>query len=192
MNAPSVSRMAVGERREQLLDAATTVFARGGFHGTSTDSVVLDAGVSQPYLFRIFGTKLELFLQVLAPATDRLRLAFEAELDERPFDPHSDEDAARLGAAYNPITHRDLLQIIMHGCSAGGVDAIAEQSRASMADIFWTVRRTGWDVERCHEFVTHGMLMSVLFSMRAPAHLGESPELDALAECTFGDAVALL
>jgi AcrR family transcriptional regulator len=187
-----VSRMPVAARREQLLGAATKAFARGGYHGTSTDSVAREAGVSQPYLFRIFGTKLELFLQVFGRAADRLRLAFEEVLDDRPFDPDSLDDAARLASAYRLLTDRDLLQIIMHGCSAGDVDAIAEQSRTSMADIFRTLRRTGWEPERCREFLAQGVLMSVMLSMRAPEHLGESPDLDVLAECTFGVDLAAL
>lgn len=182
------SRVPAQERREQLLGAATRAFARGGYHGTNTDSVAREAGVSQPYVFRIFGTKLELFLEVFARATDRIRLALELVLDERPFDPDSEEDAARLGAAYNQFSDRDLRQVIMHGFSAGDVDAIAEQSRASLAEIVRTIRRTGWDAERCREFVAHGMLVSVMLSIRAPKHLGESAELDTLLECTLGSA----
>jgi AcrR family transcriptional regulator len=189
--ASPATRMPAEQRREQLLDAATRAFARGGYHGTSTDAVAREAGVSQPYVVRTFGTKLALFLQVFARATDKIRLAFEAVLDERPFDPDSDDDAVRLGAAYTDLlADRALLQIMMHGFSAGGVDEIAEQSRTCMADIFRTVLRTGWDPERCREFVAHGMLINVMLSMRAPEHLGESPELDVLAECTFGDTLA--
>ena len=33
------------------------------------------------------------------------------------------------------------------------------------------------------------MFLNVMLSMRAPEHDGETPELDALAECTFGDSL---
>jgi AcrR family transcriptional regulator len=191
MNASPASRMPAGERREQLLEAATRAFAQGGYHGTSTDAVAREAGVSQPYVVRTFGTKLELFLEVFRRATDRIRLAFEEVLDERPFDPDSEDDAARLGMAYtNLLTDRDLLKVNMHGFSAGGIDEIAAQSRVCMADIVRTVQRTGWDPDRCREFIAHGMLINVLLSMHAPEHLGDSPELDILSECTFGDTLA--
>jgi len=192
MNASPTTRMPAEERREQLLDAASRAFARGGYHGTSTDAVAREAGISQPYVVRTFGTKLELFLQVFRRATDRIRLVFDEVLDERPFDPDNEEDAARLGMAYtNLLSDRDLLQIMMHGYSAGAVDEIAAQSRECMADVFRTVRRTGWEPARCREFIAHGMLINVLLSMRAPEHLGDSPELDALSECTFGDVLPL-
>jgi AcrR family transcriptional regulator len=190
VNARPAGRMSMEQRRAQLLDAATRAFARGGYHGTSTDSVAREAGVSQPYVCRIFGTKLELFLEVFALATQRIRLALEAVLDERPFDPDNDHDAARLATAYNQLSDRDHRQVIMHGCSAGDVDEIAEQSRDSMAEICRTIRRTGWDPERCREFVAHGMLVSALLSMRAPEHVRESSDLSVLLETTFGDPPA--
>jgi AcrR family transcriptional regulator len=193
MNASPATRMPAEERRAQLLDAATRAFARGGYHGTSTDAVAREAGVSQPYVVRTFGTKLELFLQVFRRATDRIVLAFEAVLDEGPFDPDSEDDAARLGSAYtNLLSDRDLLQVNMHGFSAGSIDEIAAQSRECMTDVFRTVRRTGWDAERCREFIAHGMLINVLLSMRAPEHAGSSPELDVLSECTFGDTLSMI
>lgn len=192
MTATPATRMPADERREQLLAAATRAFGRGGYHGTSTDAVAREAGVSQPYVVRTFGTKLELFLQVFARATDRIRVAFEEVLDEGDFDPESEDDGARLGKAYtNLLEDRAILQIMMHGYSAGGVDEIAALSRECMARIFQTIQRTGWDDDRCREFVAHGMLINVLLSMHAPEHLGDSPELDALSECTFGDTLQL-
>jgi AcrR family transcriptional regulator len=190
MSPSPTARMSVEDRREQLLDVATRVFARNGYHGTRAESVAQQAGVSQPYVFRIFGTKLNLFLQVFARATDRVRLALEEVLDEGPFDPDSDDDAARLVAAYTLLPDRDLLQVIMHGWATGGVEAIAEQGRASLAEILRTIRRTGWDPERCRDFIAHGLLMSVMVSMRAPEHLSESSELDLLSESIFGDTLA--
>ena len=59
--------MNADDRRQLVLEAATRAFARGGYAGTSTDRVAREAGVSQPYVVRIFGTKLELFLEVFAP-----------------------------------------------------------------------------------------------------------------------------
>jgi AcrR family transcriptional regulator len=184
--------MSADERHEQILDAATRAFARDGYHGTRTESVADEAGVSQPYVFRIFGTKLNLFLQVFTRATDRIRLALEEVLYERRFDPESDADAARLARAYASPSDRDLLQIVMHGCSTGGVDAIAEQSRACLADLFRTIRRTGWGPERCRDFIARGLLVSVMLSLRAPEHLTESSELDLLSRWTLSDAPAVL
>src|SRR3954469_9787188 len=55
-------RMSADERREAVLRVAIAEFARTGLHGTSTEKIAAGAGISQPYLFRLFGTKKELFL----------------------------------------------------------------------------------------------------------------------------------
>src|SRR5438874_1336962 len=54
------------ERREEILDAALGVFAEQGLHAASTDEIARRAGISQPYVFRLFGTKKELYVAVVA------------------------------------------------------------------------------------------------------------------------------
>src|SRR5215218_8888190 len=53
------------ERREAVLDAALGVFAEFGFAAASTEDIAARAGISQPYVFRLFGTKKELFKAVI-------------------------------------------------------------------------------------------------------------------------------
>ena len=48
-----------------MIEAATAEFAHGGLDGTSTDDIATRVGISQPYLFRLFRTKKELFLAVV-------------------------------------------------------------------------------------------------------------------------------
>src|SRR6476620_5730903 len=52
-------------RREEILDAALLEFAQLGLHGASTEDIARRAGISQPYVFRLFGTKKELFTAVV-------------------------------------------------------------------------------------------------------------------------------
>jgi AcrR family transcriptional regulator len=59
--SPTVRRSA-DERREQILGIAIEHFAVGGYRATSTNVIAREAGISQPYLFRLFRTKQELFL----------------------------------------------------------------------------------------------------------------------------------
>src|SRR3954447_16254797 len=96
-------RMSADARREQVLAAATRAFARTGYAGTSTDVVAREAGVSQPYVVRMFGTKRDLFLAVFERSTDRIQQAFRSVLEERPFDHEDEEDWARLGASYTEL-----------------------------------------------------------------------------------------
>lgn len=185
--------MSADDRRELVLEAATHAFARGGYAGTSTDAVAREAGVSQPYVVRIFGTKLELFLEVLERSISRIDQAFAEVVDAPDFDPDAEDATDRLGLAYTALlADRDLLQVMMHGFSGGGTDEIARAARTAMGRIFATVRRTGWPDEQVRDFVAHGMLINVMLSMRATEHLDEDPALAALATCSFGEGLALL
>src|SRR6266404_2259865 len=62
----TTERKTKDERREEILDAALEEFAERGYHGASTEEIARRAGISQPYVFRLFGTKKELFRAVAA------------------------------------------------------------------------------------------------------------------------------
>ena len=62
MNAATTTRKTAEERREEILAAALEEFGEHGLDGTSTDTIARKAGISQPYLFRLFGSKKELYL----------------------------------------------------------------------------------------------------------------------------------
>jgi hypothetical protein len=127
-------------------------------------------------------------LEELRGATRSIRAALEAVLDERPFDPEDPEDALRLNAAYHLAP--ELLQTLTLRRPEDSAGVIAARGRAGLAEIFATVRRTGWSAERCRDFVARGMLAGVMVSMSVPEHRGESADLDVLSECTFvGEAL---
>jgi AcrR family transcriptional regulator len=177
------SRMPAEERRRLVLDAAMRAFASSGYAGTSTDAVAKQAGVSQPYVVRMFGTKLELFLAVLTYACDRVEAAFRDVLEERPFDPESEEDEQRLGAAYlELLTDSDFLHVMMHGFSAAAVPEIGATARERMGRIFQTLRGTGWSDERARDFIAQGMLLNVLVSIGA-FQVGSGPLAELAGAC---------
>src|SRR2546423_12966084 len=62
----TVTRQSAEERREAVLDAAQAEFAARGLHGASTETIAKAAGIGQPCVFRIFGTKKELFKAAIA------------------------------------------------------------------------------------------------------------------------------
>jgi AcrR family transcriptional regulator len=187
-----VPRMSAEDRREQVLAAAMKAFARTGYAGTSTDAVAREAGVSQPYVVRMFGTKREMFLAVFEQAADRIEAAFRGVLDSRPdgrpFDPESDDDWAEIGAAYTQLlADRDFMLVLMHGFAAGDDDAIAQRARTGMSGIYDVLLATGCTSERATAFVAHGMLLNVMLAMRAPDHLEDSAALSDLTMCAFGE-----
>lgn len=75
-------RIPSSERREQILDAASRVFGERGYFGATTDQIAKTAGISQPYVVRMFGGKENLFLGVLSRCLDRLLVAFTETLEQ--------------------------------------------------------------------------------------------------------------
>lgn len=162
------SRMAAAERRELMLDAATKMFALGGYAGTSTDAVAREAEVSQPYVVRMFGTKLELFIAVFERACRSIEDAFAQVIADSEFDAMSEAGQDQLGETYVELLRdSDLLHVLMHGFAAATVPEIGQVARAGMERIFETLRGTGWDDEQVRDFIAQGMLLNVLLSMNA-------------------------
>src|SRR6476646_7247032 len=71
------TRMTADERRDAIVAASVEEFAAGGLVGASTEAIAKRAGVSQPYVFQLFGTKKELFLAVVRQCFGQTMLAFE-------------------------------------------------------------------------------------------------------------------
>jgi AcrR family transcriptional regulator len=183
--------MSAGARREQVLAAATRAFARSGYAGTSTDAVAREAGVSQPYVVRMFGTKRDLFVAVFDRAARRVQEAFAGVLAGyagRRFDPDDEADWAALGSAYTHLlADRDFMLVLMHGFTAGDDEAIGSRGRACMSEIYELLLTTGCTPEQATAFVAHGMLLNVMLAMRAPEHLQDTRALQDMVGCAFGE-----
>lgn len=67
-----VKRMRRADRREQILDAGTRAFARGGFTATSLEEVAAEARITKVLLYRHFESKADLYRAILDRACTRL------------------------------------------------------------------------------------------------------------------------
>lgn len=101
--------MSAEERRESVIRAAMHEFARGGYYGTSTETIAKRVGVSQPYLFRLFPNKQAIFVAAVARCTEDIRLVFEEAAEGRT----SEEAHLAMGDAYLKLIaeHPDKLQM---------------------------------------------------------------------------------
>src|SRR5262245_61967802 len=95
----TTERKTAEERREAALDSALTEFGDHGFEGASTDTIARAAGISQPYLFRLFGTKKELFIAAVEQCSGHTYTRF-AEAS-RGLD--GEEALRAMGEAYKAI-----------------------------------------------------------------------------------------
>ncbi|MCW2928212.1 MAG: regulatory protein TetR [Thermoleophilia bacterium] len=154
-------------RREQLLDAAMREFAQRGFVGGSTERIAAAAGISQPYVFRLFGSKLQLFLAVLDRCFESTHELF-AEAAAR----KSGEAALdAIGDAYASLisTQPERLQAQLAGYAACHDDDVRAAMRRGYGSLVQLVEETsGLDQDRVAVFFAKGMLLNVVTAMQLP------------------------
>jgi AcrR family transcriptional regulator len=150
--------MSAEERREVVLRAAVVEFAERGFAGTSTEAIARRAGISQPYLFRLFPTKKDLFIAATARCFARIKAEFEKAADGL-----AGEDAlAAMGDAYERLLgDRQWLLLQMQMYVACHDPQVRDAARAGFADLWATVERlSGVPDEDVVRFFAIGMLLN--------------------------------
>jgi AcrR family transcriptional regulator len=160
-------RMPAAERRELVLEAAMADFAVGGLAGTSTEDIARRAGISQPYLFRLFPTKKALFVELIGRCFHRVRDTFTAAAEGL-----TGEDAlAAMADAYELLLEdRTLLQLQMQFYAACHDPEVGDATRAEFKGLWeLTERLTGLPYQTVVDFFAIGMLMNVAAAMDLPA-----------------------
>jgi len=146
-------------------------FAERGLEGTSTEDIARRAGISQPYLFRLFGTKKELFI-----ATVSRCFRETLELFQRAAEGTRGEEALQaIGQAYMEQleTNRTWLRAQQQAYAASDDPEIRAVVRAGYGDLVAYVRRVSdADWPTIWQFFATGMLLNVLSSM----HVNDDPE----------------
>lgn len=159
----TTTRQTAEERRQAVLAAAITEFAAKGLHGASTDEIARAAGISQPYLFRLFGTKKELYLAAARETTEALYGVFERASRGK----HGVEALHAMGDAYNEIlSDRDRLQLQLKCWASCDDPDIAAGVRATWRELVELAeQRSGLDREAVSMFFARGVLLTVLQGM---------------------------
>src|SRR5438067_12182421 len=66
----TMRRLKAPQRREQLIEVATKLFAKWGYDATTTAAIAEAAGVTEPILYRHFDSKQELFVAIVPSASE--------------------------------------------------------------------------------------------------------------------------
>jgi AcrR family transcriptional regulator len=69
-------------KRRDILNGATAVFRRRGYHGTSMDAITESTGISKPTLYRHFASKEELFKAIMQAEAERIGVRLEDGLHD--------------------------------------------------------------------------------------------------------------
>jgi AcrR family transcriptional regulator len=161
--AVATERKTAEERREAVLEAALAEFAAHGLDGGSTEAIARAAGISQPYVFRLFGTKKELFMatieRCLRGTLEMMRTASAGLKGEAVLE--------AIGEAYTQrLANPTYLHAQMQSYAACGDPAIREVVRRGYGDMVEYVERaSGLEPDRVAHFFAKGMLLNVVASM---------------------------
>jgi AcrR family transcriptional regulator len=160
----TVERKTKEERREAVLDAALDEFGERGFHGASTENIARGAGISQPYVFRLFGTKQELFKAVVTRCFRETLEMFQRAAEGL----RGAEALDAMGTAYveRLLNDRVRLRVQMQAYVACDDPEIREVVRAGFGDLVaYAEHVSGLPAAQISRFFAQGMLLNVFASM---------------------------
>jgi len=176
-------RQTADERREAVLIAATHEFAVKGLHGASTEDIARAAGISQPYLFRLFGTKKELYLETVRRCLSQTLELFQEAAEGK----HGEEALKSIGQAYRGLlADRTRLRGQMQAyadCDDAEVREVVREGYGRLVEYVEGVSGSG--PERIRDFFAFGMLLNVFASMDLLDH--PAPWAKALLESCLGE-----
>jgi len=153
--------MSAEERREQVIRAAVAEFAIRGLEGTSTGDIAKRVGVSQPYLFRLFPTKRDLFIAAVQRGVERIRTEFSRVAEGK----YGAEALAAMGEAYQDLLLQDseLLGMQMQQFAACHDPEVQAAVRRNMQELWQHVENvTGAPIEIRVDFFAKGMLCNMI------------------------------
>jgi AcrR family transcriptional regulator len=160
------TRLTADERRDEVIAAAAIEFAVGGYAGTPTDAIARRAGVSQPYLFQLFGTKKDLFIAGTRRCFERTGRTFEQSgkaARARGLGPVG--ILLEMGDAYIRLLMSDpnLLRLQLQAYAACGDAEIRAVVRECYGDLWRAVAAiSGADDKAIQGWFAQGMLINVV------------------------------
>jgi AcrR family transcriptional regulator len=157
-------RQTAEDRRETVLRVAQEAFARRGPAGTSTEEIAEAAGISQPYLFRLFGTKKKLFVatveRCLAETLELFRFAAG--------DLRGEEALQAMGDAYLRMVLNDRTRLLIQMQTYASCDDpdVREAMRTGFGKLHLFVETvSGVPPEVVSQWFAKGMLLNVVAAM---------------------------
>jgi AcrR family transcriptional regulator len=161
--AVATKRKSAEERREAVLEAALAEFAAHGLEGGSTQAIAKAVGISQPYVFRLFGTKKQLFMatieRCMSGTLEMMRTASAGLKGEAAL--------KAIGEAYaQRLTNPTYLHAQMQSYAASHDPDVRDVVRRGYGELVEYVERaSGLPSERVSHSFAKGMLLNVIASM---------------------------
>jgi len=163
------TRLTADERRDEVVAAASIEFAASGYTGTPTESIARRAGVSQPYLFQLFGTKRDLFIAATSDCFARTSRSFQETGKRARADGMSPAGILeQMGHGYIRLLQADpnVLRLQLQAYAACADAEIRASVRRNYKALWQTVAdQSGADQTALRDFFAMGMLINVVASI---------------------------
>jgi AcrR family transcriptional regulator len=153
--------MAMEERREIVLRESIPVFARYGYDGATTAEIAKRAGVTQPYIFKLFESKKALFIE----ACERNMRTTEQQMRDSAGGKTGHDAMEAMGMAYvdRMENDRDSLLLQMQQYAACHDEDVQSTVRRCMQSIWnMMVEVSGAPFEEVALVIAKGMMCNVL------------------------------
>jgi AcrR family transcriptional regulator len=158
------------DRRDLVLDAAVAEFGENGWHGARIEAIATRAGISHPYLLRLFSSKRDLFIAAMDRAFDRMEEAFTDAVE------HLDDDPIlALGEAYRLLLRDDsaALRLHMHALAVAGDPEVGEAVTRRYAALLDRMRElSGAPEDRVRTCFAVGLTLTVVTVLDLPDRRG--------------------
>jgi AcrR family transcriptional regulator len=148
-------------RREEVLRAAMDVMGARGLYGTPTLDIAHAAGLSQAYVFRLFPTKLSLFLAVVERSFQQIHETLERAA--RAARAAGEPALMAMAAAYTALLEDPgILLVQLQAQAAASEPEVRDALRHGFAGLLDMVERvSGASPQRVQQFFARGMLCNV-------------------------------
>jgi AcrR family transcriptional regulator len=159
----ATTRLSKEERQREIIEAAAREFAHGGLYGTPVSNIAKRVGVSQPYLFQLFGSKKELFIAAVKRGFERMVATFRTAAAEAGPDASPQDVLMAMGWAYhNLVQDRSLLMLQMQAYVACEDEEVRDVVRDEFVRLVRFVQSaSGASDDEVREWLSFGMLMNV-------------------------------
>jgi AcrR family transcriptional regulator len=158
------------ERRRLVIDAARAEFVALGLFGATGEAIAYRAGISHPYLLRLFGSKRELFLAVVDHVFDELIGLLRSTAEATRSDGSAEALEAELRGA---LLTEDRSLALLQFCTACSDDDVRPTVRRRFADFYEELERaSGASEDQIRDLLARLLLAGAAQAMRLPEAAG--------------------
>jgi AcrR family transcriptional regulator len=166
------------QRRTEAIAAGMRVFADHGLTTSAIQQVADEVGISQPYVFRLFGTKQSFFMACLDELADRVLAVFRQAAVTYTSDP-----LRAMGAGFRELVADGVITgMWLQACAAArGDERVAARCRSLMSTVLTEAERlTGATPDDLARFLANGSLVVILQALGVDLTGGSRAGVDSL------------